>query len=92
MEVICPLLQELKVHEEILRRLKEAYNKNLREYEQLSTIVRIPAMTSEFWKLIRQQKNDKAYDAWQKDGIKKMAEWKVFDYKSQTDFLTKLVA
>ena len=52
-EVIRPLIQEIKINEELTRRLKQQYDTNLKEFQALSTIVRIPAMTSEFWRILR---------------------------------------
>ena len=56
-KVVKPLIRELKINEELTRRLKEQYDKNLREFKALSTIMRIPNMTSDFQKILRQKES-----------------------------------
>jgi len=47
-KVLKPLFTEVKIAEEITRRVKAAYDKNLRDFKALSNVIRIPVMTGEF--------------------------------------------
>ena len=73
---------ELKVSEELNRRLKGLYDKNLKEYKALSTIIRLPAMTKEFWKILRSKESEKEQTAHQKQAIRQMVDIQVQDESS----------
>ena len=45
----------------------------------MSCIVRIPAMNSEFWRMLRNRETEKAQAGLQKQAISHMIDWKVTD-------------
>ena len=47
-EVIKPLMFEVKVKDEIIKRMKSELDTNIRDLKMLNTIVRIPTMCQEF--------------------------------------------
>ena len=81
-KVVRPALTELSVYEELHRRITAKYDQNLEHLKEISSIVRIPAMTNEFYKLMRAREKDKALAAAQKKSIKQMVDWNVTDAKS----------
>ena len=53
----------------------------------MGSIIRLPAMMSEFWRILRSRESDKTYSMHQKQAIKQMVDWKITDEVSQATFL-----
>lgn len=46
--VVKPMILEIKVKDELIKRLKEENKLNVKDLKMLNTIIRIPKMTTEF--------------------------------------------
>lgn len=81
---------ELRLKEEISKRIKAEYDKNVKDLKMLNTIVRIPTMCQEFQRIIRTRKDQKRFMQFQKQAINQLVDWKVTDEKSQQVFLENM--
>ena len=61
-----PLIEELKVSVEIQRRATECYDDFVQELKEMSCMVRIPIMQTEFWKMMRKREGERIYETHQK--------------------------
>ena len=47
-QVIKPLTMEVKIREELIRRMKGSHDANLKELKMLNSIIRIPKLCQDF--------------------------------------------
>ena len=64
--VVKPLIGELKLSKEICRRLRAMNDQNVKEIKEISTVLRIPTMTTQLWKMLRNRESEKVFQAHQK--------------------------
>ena len=67
--MIKPLLLEVKIKEEIMKRLKKDHDLNLKDLKMVNTVLRVPTMTLEFQKALRARKSDKKLAEFHKQAI-----------------------
>ena len=54
-EVVKPLMQEIKIIEEVKQRYKVKYEKNFEDFRVLNAIMRLPRMCDQFYKTIKKR-------------------------------------
>ena len=79
-DVVKPLLQELKVAEELNQRYKNQYEKNFEDMKILNAILRLPRMSDVFYKTLKKREEEDRFAAKKRDAIKFMS-----DYVSQAN-------
>ena len=57
----------------------------------MSAILRIPAMTTEFQRMLRSNQTEKELELHRNKALQQMMEWKVTDNQSQTVFLKSMI-
>ena len=61
-EVVKPLMQELKIAEELHHRYKTQYEKNFEDLKILNAILRLPRMSDTFYKTIKKREQEEKFE------------------------------
>ena len=91
-KVVKPLIQEMKVNEELTSRLKTQFDQNIQLLQKLSAIIRIPTMTNEFQRMLRTKENKQVREEKEKQTISQMVKWNVTNEQTQAKFLKEMLA
>lgn len=81
-KIIKPLIIELKVKDELNRRMSAEHDINVRDLKQLNTIIRIPNLCLQFQNALRNRREAKRLTSYQKQALKQLVEWRVTDENS----------
>ena len=79
-DVVKPLMQEIKVAEELNQRYKNKYEKNFEDMKILNAILRLPRMSDIFYKTLKKREEEDRFAARKREAIKFMS-----DYVSQAN-------
>ena len=61
-DVVKPLMQELKVNEEIKQRYIAQYEKNFEDLKTLNAIVRLPRLSDQFYKTLKKREIEQVFE------------------------------
>ena len=61
-EVVKPLMQELKIAEELNQRYKTQYEKNFEDLRIMNAILRLPRMSDTFYKTIKKREQEEKFE------------------------------
>ena len=91
-EFLVPLLQEVKIKDEILKRQKDQKREFQEELKMLNAIIRLPRMCDQFQKALRRQTETESYAQMQAEAVSKLKPYINEDNEQEfmDDFLQKL--
>ena len=74
-EVVKPLMQEIKVIEEVKQRYKVKYEKNFEDLRILNAIMRLPRMSDQFYKTIKKREQESVFEERKDQAITLMSQY-----------------
>ena len=74
-EVVKPLMQEIKVIEEVKERYKVKYEKNFEDLRILNAIMRLPRMTDQFYKTIKKREQEGIFEERKNQAVTLMGQY-----------------